>query len=87
MTDKYTINDAWEDGYQVGYERGVLRMMEYMLENHEPGLVDDDVYHIARWLAERAPIQKSKDEWYEFLRKVCRSVKRVGYGPLKIKEE
>jgi hypothetical protein len=36
MVPDYTVNDAWEDGYQVGYERGVLMALDHVCSTIHP---------------------------------------------------
>lgn len=42
MSDKYTLGNAWEDGYESGYERGVLNALKYIHEAHFVSVNDID---------------------------------------------
>jgi hypothetical protein len=81
MVPDYTINDAWEDGYQVGYERGVLRALEFHIDGQYLATINLDSF--AEYLSHRPPVTNTKEEWIDILKK---SVERIGYTPLKIKE-
>ena len=69
MTDNYTINDAWEDGYQVGYERGIMRMMEYLKYETATGLDYIDIMELGKWLITRTPKFESEEDCYDLLSK------------------
>ena len=67
MTDNYTINDAWEDGYQVGYERGVLRALEFHIDTYRMTTINLDSF--SEDLANRPPVTNTKEEWLDILKK------------------
>lgn len=66
MTPDYTINDAHKDGFECGLLY-ILRFVEQE-SGYTTVWYDDDISGLASHLAEKKP-WKSRDEWYEFLRR------------------
>lgn len=66
----YTINDAWEDGYQVGYERGVRRTVELICYGHV--FTDSQLEALSEYLANRPPVTNTKEEWFDILKKAVK---------------
>lgn len=66
----YTINDAWEDGYQVGYERGVLNALKYIHETHFVSI--NDIDGLSEYLTVGPPSMKTKEEWIDILKKAVK---------------
>lgn len=68
MSDKYTLGNALEDGYESGYERGVLNALKYIHETHFVSINDIDGF--SEYLTVGPPSMKTKDEWIDILKKI-----------------
>ena len=60
MTQDYTINDAWKDGF----ESGLIKIMRYIPQHK---FKDEELRTLANYIATTAP-WKTRDEWYDILR-------------------
>lgn len=66
MTVDYTINDAWEDGYQAGYERGVLMALDHACSIVYP--VHLELGQLAEKLSNHYYGIATKDEWLDIFK-------------------
>lgn len=70
MSDKYTLGNAWEDGYESGYERGVLNALKYIHEAHFVSV--NDIDGLSEYLTVGPPSMKTKEEWLDILKKAVK---------------
>ena len=76
MTQDYTINDAWKDGF----ETAVNRLMHYMPQHK---FNDAELRALANCIALTSSTWKTRDEWYDILRNSYVRITREMYEECK----
>ena len=60
MTQDYTINDAWKDGFETAVSRLMSYIPQYKFKEEELRTLANCIEAISPW--------KTRDEWYDILR-------------------